>query len=58
VVGKNGKTHIIGAETYGKGINMFLLSQGHHVKALAPESFVGEMRIEIEKMMKNYFTKI
>lgn len=58
VVGKNGKVHIIEAETYGKGINMFLLSQGHHVKALAPESFVEEMRTEIEKMMKNYFTKI
>lgn len=58
VVGKNGKVHIIEAETYGKGINMFLLSQGHHVKALAPESFVAEMRTEIEKMMENYFTKI
>lgn len=57
VVGKNGKAHVIEAETYGKGINMFLLSQGHHVKAIAPESFVEEMRTEIEKMRENYFTK-
>jgi len=54
VVGKNGRAKIIEAETYGKGINMFLLSQGHHVKALAPEKFVEEMRAEIEKMRKNY----
>ena len=54
VVAKNGKTHIIEAETYGKGINMFLLSQGRCVKALSPEIFVQEMRSEIEKMLKNY----
>lgn len=54
---KNGKVHIIEAEIYGKGINMFLLSQGHHVKALAAESFVEEMRTEIEKMIENHFTK-
>lgn len=54
VVGKNGKAQIIEAETYGRGINMFLLSQGHHVKALAPESFVEEMRTEIEKMRERY----
>jgi predicted DNA-binding transcriptional regulator YafY len=33
---------------------MFLLSQGHHVKALAPDSFVEEIRGEIEKMMGIY----
>lgn len=54
VIGKNGKTHIIEAETYGKGINMYLLSQGHYVKALSPESFVQEMRLEIEQMLNNY----
>lgn len=54
VVGKNGKAQILEAETYGRGINMFLLSQGHYVKPLAPESFVKEMRIEVEKMMERY----
>lgn len=54
VVGKNGKAKIIEAETYGKGINMFLLSQGHHVKAIAPQSFVNEMRTELEKMLEQY----
>ncbi len=54
VVGKNGRVQIIEAESYGRGINMFLLSQGHHVKALAPQSFVEEMRAEIEQMLKQY----
>ena len=54
VVGKEGNAYTIEAETYGRGINMFLLSQGHYVKALAPESFVQEMRTEIEKMLENY----
>lgn len=50
---KNG-TQIIEAETYGKGINMFLLSQGAMVKALAPESFVEEMKCEIKRMLEIY----
>ena len=54
VVGKNGKAQILEAETFGRGINMFLLSQGHHVKSLEPESFVEEMRTEIEKMVERY----
>ncbi len=54
VVDKNGKTTIIEAETFGTGVNMFLLSQGSHVKALAPQEFVDEMREEIEKMIEFY----
>lgn len=54
VIGKEGKTYVIEAETYGRGINMFLLSQGHYVKARAPESFVEEMKAELGKMMENY----
>ena len=54
VVGKNGKAQILEAETFGRGVNMFLLSQGHYVKPLAPESFVEEMRIEVEKMLERY----
>lgn len=50
---KNG-THIIDAEVFGTGINMFLLSQGSWVKPLAPEEFVDEMKTEVQKMMKMY----
>lgn len=56
VIDVKGNTKIIEAETFGTGINMFLLSQGSMVKALAPESFVREMKEEIEKMMGYYTT--
>jgi predicted DNA-binding transcriptional regulator YafY len=54
VIDKSGKTAVIEAETFGKGVNMFLLSQGSHVKALSPPEFVEEMKHEIEKMCNVY----
>lgn len=54
VVNKTGKAAIIEAETYGTGINMFLLSQGSRVKALYPQDFVDEMRQEVENMCNLY----
>lgn len=54
VVNKTENTTIIEAETYGTGVNMFLLSQGSKVKALYPQSFVNEMKQEIEKMREMY----
>lgn len=54
VVDKVGETKIIEAETFGTGINMFLLSQGSLVKALYPPAFVEEMKDEIINMCKSY----
>ncbi len=54
VVDKSGDMSILEAEVYGKGVNMFLLSQGSRVKALYPEGFVEEMREEIGKMYSLY----
>lgn len=54
IVDKAGDAAIIEAETFGTGVNMFLLSQGKAVKALAPESFVNEMKEEIEAMRRLY----
>ncbi len=45
---------VIEAETFGTGINMFLLSQGSKIKAIYPEEFVREMIIEINKMYEIY----
>ena len=42
--------YIIQAEVFGKGIDMWLLSQGHCVKAVSPDDFVEEMNKEIELM--------
>ena len=45
---------IIEAETYGSGINMFLLSQGKTIKVLEPQALVEELKNEIEGMLGNY----
>jgi len=55
VIEVKGNIKIVEAETYGTGINMYLLSQGSMVKAIAPYEFVEEMKLEIEKMNKMYY---
>lgn len=55
IVEKNGNTSIIEAEVnHGRGIIMYLLSQGSWVKVLSPQSLVEEMQEELEKM-KSYY---
>lgn len=54
VLEQNGKTSILEAETFGTGINMFLLSQGRKIKALGPPEFVDEIREEISDMDVQY----
>lgn len=47
-------TYTIEADVFGSGINMYLLSQGSWVRALAPAEFVEEMKAEIERMRGRY----
>lgn len=54
IIEKRGNVKVIEAETYGTGINMFLLSQGKNVKVLEPKVLVEEMKNEVEKMMGLY----
>ena len=55
IVEKNGNTSIIEAEVnHGRGIIMYLLSQGSWVKVLSPQSLVKEMQEELEKMQSYY----
>lgn len=54
IVDKFGDTKVIEAETFGVGVNMFLLSQGSRVKAIAPPAFVEEMKVEIQKLCNLY----
>ncbi|MGN1036466.1 MAG: helix-turn-helix transcriptional regulator [Ruminococcus sp.] len=55
VVEKNGNKSIIEAEVnQGRGIIMYLLSQGSWVKVLSPQSLADEMKQEIEKMQNFY----
>ena len=55
IVEKNGNTSIIEAEVnHGRGIIMYLLSQGAWVKVLSPQSLVDEIREELQKMQSFY----
>ena len=55
IVEKDGNISIIEAEVNnGRGLLMYLLSQGAWVKVLSPQSFVDEMKAEIEKMKRIY----
>lgn len=55
VVEKNGNTSIIEAEVnHGRGIIMYLLSQGAWVKVLSPQSLVDEVKTELQQMQKMY----
>lgn len=45
---------IVEAEVYGKGIIMWILSQGKNIKVLSPTEFVVQIREEIESMQRNY----
>lgn len=55
VVDKDGNKSIIEAEVnQGRGIIMYLLSQGSWVKVLSPQSLVLQMKEETEKMKSLY----
>jgi len=45
---------IVEAEVYGKGIMMWLLSQGSNIKVVSPQELSNEMKIEINKMKDIY----
>lgn len=54
VLSKTDKGYLIEAESYGKGLLMWLLSQGDKVEVVHPESFKSEMRHTLEKMLEKY----
>ena len=51
---KGAHSYIIEAEVLGKGILMWLLSQGKYVQLLSPESLRTEMRSMLEEMLKRH----
>jgi len=54
IVSENEKGSIIEAEVYGKGILMWLLSQGKMVEVLKPSSFRKEMKETLLEIIKKY----
>ncbi len=55
IIEKTDNTYLLEAEVNdGRGLMMYLLSQGSWVKVLSPQELVDEMRTEIEKMQSFY----
>ncbi len=46
--------YVFEVETYGRGIMMWLLSQGTNATVLGPESFRERMKQELQDMLENY----
>ena len=45
---------VVEAEVYGRGIDMWLRSQGSAVKVLSPSSLVDEMKKEAQRVLELY----
>lgn len=54
ITSRDGEICTISAEVYGKGILMWLLSQGSRIEVLRPESLRQEMRVKAEEILKLY----
>jgi predicted DNA-binding transcriptional regulator YafY len=54
VIERDDEKYTIEAEVYGKGIKMWLLSQGEKLEVLRPESFRKEIKDSISKMENIY----
>jgi len=57
IVGKEDEKYIIKAEVFGKGIKMWLLSQGDKLEVLEPEELREEMTQTIKSMIGHYKIK-
>lgn len=54
IIKEDNGEYIIEAKMFGKGIKMWLLSQGEFVEVLGPDNFREEMKNAIEGMRKLY----
>ena len=55
VIDKNGSKSTVTAEVnYGRGLIMYLLSQGSWIKVLSPQPLIDDMKGEIQKMAQHY----
>jgi len=56
IVDKEKDKYIVETEVFGKGIKMWLLSQGDQLEVIKPKSFKKEIEKIIQKMLDNYNT--
>lgn len=54
IIGQKEHEYTVSAEVYGKGIVMWLLSQGDKIEVIRPESLRQEMKEKAEAILKRY----
>ncbi|MCL6444442.1 MAG: WYL domain-containing protein [Alicyclobacillus sp.] len=54
IIGQDGNATVLRAETFGRGIKMWFLSQAQFLEVLEPADFREEMRQTVAEMMKLY----
>lgn len=54
VIAEHDGSFVIEAEVYGKGILMWVLSQGNRIEVLKPESMREEIKKTLQEMIENY----
>lgn len=57
IIDHSNDKYIVEAEVYGKGIIMWILSQGENIKVISPKVIVDEIVSELNKMRQNYKTQ-
>ena len=57
IIKKVGNTNIIEAEVnYGRGLIMYLMSQGSWIKVLQPKRLIDDIKKECQMMLEKYST--
>ncbi|KJZ96371.1 hypothetical protein ClosIBUN22A_CONTIG115g02369 [Clostridium sp. IBUN22A] len=54
IIKENSGEYIVKTKMFGKGIKMWLLSQGDSVEVLEPQLFRNEFRSKVNKMVDIY----
>lgn len=54
IISQSEEGYLIEVESYGKGLMMWLFSQGERVEVLSPTSFREDMKEHLQKMLEKY----
>ena len=54
IIKKEGKVYLIEAEVFGRGIMMWLLSQGQFIEIMSPDELRQDLYYRIGEMVKIY----
>lgn len=54
IIDKYDNKYLVEAEVYGKGVIMWILSQGEYIKLISPIELVNDIKVKIKNMLSNY----